>query len=183
MNRFNAQDSTDSSLIEGAHCSCNIFKIPFCHFWTVYTQTYGGTGAIAPEHAAAIDYFFWSEKKGGSSAPFEPPLATCLLKEAQSFWLWYYFTRARAGLRSSAIAPQPFAPSVAGDRDLQTTLTQPVLCNIRNSCTCCMGRVLAPEKHDRAERAAIFFFFFLIGESRQTNARARRETKKQQGSP
>ena len=34
------------------------------------------------------------------------------------------------------------------------------------------------------ERAAIFFFFFFFfGESRQTNARARRETKKQQGSP
>ena len=36
----------------------------------------------APEHAAAKRghhrFFFWSEIKGGSSAPSEPPLATCL---------------------------------------------------------------------------------------------------------
>ena len=29
-------------------------------------------------NADTIDFFFWSEKKGGSSAPSEPPLATCL---------------------------------------------------------------------------------------------------------
>ena len=53
---------------------CNTFKN---QFWTVYTQAYGGAGAIAPEHAAAIRghhrFFFWSEKKGCSSAPSEPP--------------------------------------------------------------------------------------------------------------
>ena len=60
---------------------CNTFKI---RFWTVYTQAYGGRGAIAPEHAAAKRghhrFFFWSKKKGGSSAPSEPPLATCLAR-------------------------------------------------------------------------------------------------------
>ena len=29
-------------------------------------------------NADIIIFFFWSEKKGGSSAPSEPPLATCL---------------------------------------------------------------------------------------------------------
>ena len=29
-------------------------------------------------NADTIDFYFWSEKKGGSSAPSEPPLATCL---------------------------------------------------------------------------------------------------------
>ena len=62
------------------HCNTFNFKI---RFWAVYTQAYGGAGAIAPERAAAKrghhPFFFWSEKKGGSSAPSEPPLATCLL--------------------------------------------------------------------------------------------------------
>ena len=44
---------------------------------------HAGAIAPAPEHAAAKGehiriFFFWSEKKGGSSAPSEPPLATCL---------------------------------------------------------------------------------------------------------
>ena len=52
---------------------CNTFKIRFCHFWTVYTQANGGAGAIAPEHAAAIDFFFWSEKKGVRPHPPNPP--------------------------------------------------------------------------------------------------------------
>ena len=33
-----------------------------------------------------IDFFFWSEKKGGSSAPSEPPLATCLKSLHISFY-------------------------------------------------------------------------------------------------
>ena len=48
--------------------------------------TYGGACSLQarshPEHTAAKRghhrLFFWSEKKGGSSAPSEPPLATCL---------------------------------------------------------------------------------------------------------
>ena len=71
-------------------------------------------------------------------------------------------------------------------RRSRSKLTQQVLCNIRNSCACCMGRVLAPEKGEKARlrwARGHFFFCFLFDESRQTNARARRETKKQQGSP
>ena len=52
---------------------CNTFKIRFCHFWTVYTQACGGTGAIAPEHAAAIDFFFGPRKRGVRSHPPNPP--------------------------------------------------------------------------------------------------------------
>ena len=67
------------------------FKI---QFWVVYTQAYGGAaGVIAPEHAAAKrghrPFFFWSEKKGGSSAPSEPPLATCL--DIDSAWMAIFF--------------------------------------------------------------------------------------------
>ena len=64
-----------------------------------------------------------------------------------------------------------------------------ILCNTRNSCTCCMGsgRVGAGEGRDCEKALSALgarpFFFFFFGESRQTNARARRETKKQQGSP
>ena len=58
---------------------CNTFKF---RFWAVYTQANGGTGAIAPEYAAAKRghhrFFFLVREKGGSSAPSEPPLATCL---------------------------------------------------------------------------------------------------------
>ena len=54
---------------------CNTFKIRFCHFRTVYTQAYGGTGAIAPEHAAAIDlfFFFGPRKRGVRPHPPNPP--------------------------------------------------------------------------------------------------------------
>ena len=48
---------------------------------------------------------------------------------------------------------------------------------------------LPPNGTEKGEKARalnarpFFFFFFFFGESRQTNARARRETKKQRGSP
>ena len=61
---------------------CNTFKI---RFWVVYTQANGDacrrdrTRNTQPPNADTIDFFFfWSEKKGVSSAPSELPLATCL---------------------------------------------------------------------------------------------------------
>ena len=70
------------------HVHCNTFKI---RFWVVYklTQAYGDacrrdrTRNTQPPNADTIDFFFWSEKKGGSSAPSEPPLATCLICHAE----------------------------------------------------------------------------------------------------
>ena len=38
-------------------------------------------------NADTIDFFFWSEKEGGSSAPSEPPLATCLTDRSTFFCL------------------------------------------------------------------------------------------------
>ena len=56
---------------------CNTFKF---RFWAVYTQAYGGTGAIAPEYAAAklnadtIDFFFVGPRKRGVRPhPPNPP--------------------------------------------------------------------------------------------------------------
>ena len=62
---------------------CNTFKI---RFRPVFSQAYGGacrrdrTRKTQLPNADTIDFFFRSEKKGGSSAPSEPPLATCLVK-------------------------------------------------------------------------------------------------------
>ena len=55
---------------------CNTFKI---RFWTVYTQAYGGRGAIAPEHAAAKRghhrfFFFLVREKGGFVRTLRTPL-------------------------------------------------------------------------------------------------------------
>ena len=56
-----------------------------------------------------------------------------------------------------------FAASVLQCRRSRCALTQPVLCSICNSCTCCMGRVREfwsqrmARKRDSAERTAIFF--------------------------
>ena len=56
-------------------CNTFEFKIRFCQFWTVYTQAYGGTGAIALEHAAAIDFFqFLVREKGGFVRTLRTPL-------------------------------------------------------------------------------------------------------------
>ena len=58
---------------------CNTFKI---RFWTAGLR--GGacrrdrTRNTQLPNADTSDFFFWSDKKGGSSAPSEPPLATCL---------------------------------------------------------------------------------------------------------
>ena len=53
---------------------CNTFKI---RFWAVYTQAFGGAGAIAPEHAAAKlghhPFFFVREKGGGGGVRPHPP--------------------------------------------------------------------------------------------------------------
>ena len=64
---------------------CNTFKI---RFRAVYTQAYGGAcrrDRTRKTHGCQTrtpsTFFFWSEKKGGSSAPSEPPLATCLHTE------------------------------------------------------------------------------------------------------
>ena len=60
---------------------CNTFKI---RFRTVFSQAYGGacrrdrTRKTQLPKADTDFFFFWPEKKGGSSAPSEPPLATCL---------------------------------------------------------------------------------------------------------
>ena len=55
---------------------CNTFKI---RFWTVYTQAYGGAGAIAHEHAAAkrghhrFYFLFGPRKRGVRPHPPNPP--------------------------------------------------------------------------------------------------------------
>ena len=51
----------------------NTFKIWFCHFSTV-EGPYGGTGAITPEPAAAIDFFFLVREKGGFVRTLRTPL-------------------------------------------------------------------------------------------------------------
>ena len=54
---------------------CNTFKF---RFWAVYTQAYGGTGAIAPEYAAAKRghhrfFFVGPRKRGVRPHPPNPP--------------------------------------------------------------------------------------------------------------
>ena len=72
----------------------NTFKI---RFRAVYTQAYGGacrrnrTRNTQLPNANTIDIFFWSEKKGGSSAPSEPPLATCLPLDQDLSPAWVSF--------------------------------------------------------------------------------------------
>ena len=87
---------------------CNTFKI---RFWTAYTQAYAAVHAGAIAHGTRscqkrtpATFFFWSVKKGGSSAPSEPPWlrawelvparlgavyqSSYILDVVGTFWIW-----------------------------------------------------------------------------------------------
>ena len=86
---FQSTQKTTEDVVNGHSKECRSFDVDLhCYtfkirFRAVYTQApTAGHARSHPEHAAAKRghhrLFFLSEKKGGSSAPSEPPLATCL---------------------------------------------------------------------------------------------------------
>ena len=154
---FQSTQKTTENVGNGNSKKCRSFDLDLCIHCNTFKIRFGPRirrptrrcmqARSHTEHAAAKRghqrVFFWSEKKGGSSAPSEPPLATCL--DVTNLWLlarharWRTKGKARSREDERAVSLRVFR----GNTWTVTAFADDNWQNHRCNCTCYMSTTSA----------------------------------------